>query len=99
MKRGGLKGYVQAVFEDSSIGLSMGIVESARGMGYGKQIISLAVDYYRNCNSFFCFIREDNKASIGCFRANGFQEVEGAYRQFFPLDGKEFCMRRYELHR
>jgi RimJ/RimL family protein N-acetyltransferase len=93
------KGYVQAVFEDSSIGLSMGIIEAARGKGYGKQIISLAINYYQDCNCFFCYIREDNKASMGSFKANGFKEVEGTYTQLFPLDVREFLMRRYELHR
>lgn len=91
--------HVQAVFEEYTIGLSMGIIESARGKGYGKLIIAKAVDYYKDCKTFFCFIREDNRASIGSFKANGFIEVDGAYKQYFPLDGKEFVMQRFELHR
>lgn len=58
LENGGvLLGYVQAVFEGDSIGLSMGILESARGKGFGKTIIRLAVDHYPTCQKFFCYIR------------------------------------------
>lgn len=75
----------------------MGILESARGKGFGKTIIGLAVEHYFTYQEFFCYIREYNKASIKSFIANGFIAVDESYQQFFPLDGKKYTMYRYEF--
>ena len=92
-------GYIQAVFDNDCVGLSIGIVESSRGKGYGKKIISFAVNNYKEYECFYCYIREDNQSSIGSFMANGFKAVKDDwYMSFFPMDNKEFLMRRFELH-
>lgn len=92
-------GYVQAVFDEEWIGLSMGISEQYRSKGYGKKIIASAIEYYDCCNDFFCFIRCDNNASKKCFMANGFIKSESGYDLFFPLDNREYTMERFEFHR
>ncbi|WP_026491182.1 hypothetical protein [Butyrivibrio sp. XPD2002] len=92
-------GYVQAVFDGSSIGLSMGICENKRGYGFGKHIIGTAMDYFSEYTDFFCYVREDNISSMKSFTSNGFHETSKFYYCFFPLDNKEYIMKRLEFHR
>lgn len=72
-------GYLQAVFDKTSIGLSMGIREAKRGYGFGKQIIGLAVNFFAECLDFYCYVREDNISSMNCFTSNGFRETGELY--------------------
>ena len=91
-------GYVQAIIEDHRINFSLGISETARGKGYGKLSIELALDYFGWNREFYCHIREDNIPSIKSFTANGFHESDDGYIQFFPIDKKDFLMKRFDLH-
>ncbi len=88
-------GYVQTIDAGTDIGLSMGIVESARGHGFGKEIIRLAINERGNNNQYYCFIREDNVVSQKCFVSNCFTKTDEYYDQFFELDQKNFKMFKY----
>lgn len=88
-------GYVQVVEEKGRLGLSMGIVENARGKGYGKLIIQKAIELSGIKHTYFCYIREDNYASVKSFEKNGFQKTGLSYKQLFEIDKKEYQMNEY----
>ncbi len=88
-------GYVQVVEENGRLGLSMGIVENARGKGYGSLIIRKAIDLKGLRHTYYCYIREDNNASIKSFEKNGFQKTGFSYMQMFENDEKEYQMNEY----
>lgn len=79
-------GYIQVVEEDERYGLSIGITEMARGSGYGSKIIQLAINKIGNRHKYFCYIREDNVASIKSFERNGFNKTGISYKQKFAMD-------------
>ena len=88
-------GYIQIVVEDLKIGLSMGIIESERGKGYGREIIKLALNELGLQKEYYCYIREDNIFSIKSFEANGFNKTDNIYTQKFAIDNKEYRMIKY----
>lgn len=87
-------GYVQTVDDGQETELSMGIVEAARGKGYGTEIIRLLIKEKGNRN-YYSFVREDNFPSEKCFINNGFKKTEVSRRQYFALDDRVFKMFKY----
>lgn len=90
------QGYVQLMEDEEGIEFSMGIIEAARGKKYGNAIIRLAVQMCNTKKPLFCYIREDNLASIRSFENNGFKCTEKFHQQNFPLEKRIFRMVRYE---
>lgn len=89
-------GYIQTIEDDTGIELAMGIVEAARGKGYGAAVINLAVQRCGVGKTLFSYVREDNIASIKSFEKNKFIATENFYNQNFELDARSFKMIRFE---
>ncbi len=52
--------------------------EEDRGKGYGKEALSLLVDYcfkQLNLNQVYCNIGADNEVSLGLFKSVGFEQI------------------------
>lgn len=88
-------GYVQAVNSDTETGLSMGIIDKARGRGYGNEIIREIIDMQGSNRQYYCYVREDNLPSEKSFIRNGFVKTGESYDHFFDLDQKYYKMNKY----
>lgn len=84
-------GYLQlAKNAENKYEISYGVSEKYRGNGYGSYIISYAKNIVANKNAYLIgYVREDNVASIKCFRKNGFRKSREYDERYFEKD-REF---------
>lgn len=76
--------------------------DSRRGMGYGKQMLSLAARY-----AFETFgvekitlgVFENNFAAYHCYKAVGFRDVQMEEEEFYPIMGENWKCLEMELER
>ena len=89
-------GYIQVVEENRGCVLSIGITEKVRKNGFGTKIIQMAINKIGNQCKYYCYIREDNVASIRAFENNGFCYTGISYKQVYAIDRREYQMNEYE---
>lgn len=88
-------GYAQVIEENGRLVLSIGISENSRGNGYGNSIIKNVINLRGGKYTYYCYIREDNFASIKSFEKNGFKKTGFSHKQRFELDNIEYKMNEY----
>lgn len=67
--------------------------DSKRGMGYGKQMLSLAVQYAMDTfgvNKITLGVFENNPAAYHCYRAAGFQEIWMEQPEYYHVMGEDW---------
>ena len=65
-------------YSESSAGIGVIIIDKYRNRGFGRESLSLLVNYSRDVlklNELFCNIQEDNKRSISFFSSFGFNKI------------------------
>lgn len=77
-------GQVRLEFSANSVELGYSIDECKRGLGYGKEIIYLAIEQVKkdfpNVSEIIAKVKPTNVASIHCFLKNNFEEQYQLYK-------------------
>lgn len=77
------------------------IVDDAkRGMGYGKEMLSLALRYafdILKATKVTLGVFENNEPAYHCYKAAGFKDVESAEAEYFHILGEDWKCRELEM--
>lgn len=74
--------------------------DSKRGMGYGKEMLQLAIKYafdILKVEKVTLGVFENNEAAYYCYKAAGFQDVELAEEEYFHILGEDWRCLELEI--